>query len=200
MKRRLWLAGLILLLAVPLVLVVQEFVRDVLLVEVLRTLWIARILFESLPQLIVWGFLLLIVLLIAVKRLLLGMRFVQEAPGAEAASQGQVQHLTKRIRRASESAYSAWSLSRILGKLIVEVLAYRQAASSDLIKQRMRTRTLDVPAEIQSYLQGGLGSGFLDAIDLFSRLRQRLFASPEAFRRPSSLERIVQFLEEQLEG
>ena len=199
MRKRLWLLGVVLLLAVPLVLIVQDFARDVLLVEFLRILWVMRVLFESLPQVIVWSFLLLLVLLVAVKSLFIGPRSAQEVPDAVAEPQGRVQLLAKQIRHASESEYSAWNLARSLGKLIVEVLAYRQGTTTKEIKRRMRGGTLDTPLEIQTYLWTGLVFRSFTYTGFFSRLRWRLSASSEASSVAPSLESVVQFLEDQLE-
>jgi hypothetical protein len=69
-RQRLLLIGLVLLLAIPLVLLLRDFTRDVLLAEVLFFVWTLRVILGSLPQLPIWLLFVILVFFIAAATLL----------------------------------------------------------------------------------------------------------------------------------
>lgn len=199
MTKRLWLLVLVVLLAVPLVFLLRDYVRDVLLVELLRILWVGQIIFESLPQPVVWGLFVVIVLLVAFRSLVVIQRFVPGEPDVPAEHAGQVRALAARIRHAKHGRYYSWHLARHLAKLIVEVLAYHQGLPTAQIRWRVRSGTLDAPEEIRAYLEIGRQIAPRSPVGCLPRLRHAL--AGEAGEAPTgpSLETVVQFLEDQLE-
>jgi hypothetical protein len=103
--------------------------------------------------------------------------------------------LLRWVRREPESVYFRQRLARRLAKLATELQAYRQERVSERFDRRLDD--LDAPPDIRAYLQagmtfsrsGGFGSRFL------RWLRPR--RSPPFL--DSDLERVVRFLEDQLE-
>lgn len=199
MTRRLWLIGLVLLLAIPLVLLLREFTQDVLLIELLRVVWAARILLASLPQLPLWLFFVLIALLVAVRSLLRGGRPQPVAPEAEAEYQGRIFDLARRLRRIEEGDYFRWHFSRYLGTLTIDVLAHQQRITPEEIRQRLRTERLDAPPEIQAYLRQGLIPIHTLSVNPLSKLRRLLSPGVQAAPLDEDVETVIRFLEDQLE-
>jgi hypothetical protein len=111
---------------------------------------------------------------------------------------GQVLVLTRRIQKASKGDYFRWSLARYLGDLVCEVMAQRERATPEQLKRRLRAGRLDLPPGVRDYLEFGRVPLFATSAGLLSRLRARLGtgAQPPAF--DPTLERVVEFLEEQL--
>ena len=199
MTRRLWLIGLVLLLAIPLVLILRDFTQDVLLIELLRVVWAVHLLLASLPQLPLWLFFVLIVLLIAVRSLIRGRRPQPEAPEADAEFQGRVSDLARQLYRVAEGEYFRWTFSRYLGTLAVDVLAHQQRITPEEITQRLRTERLHAPPEIEAYLRHGLVPMPTLSVSPLARLRQLLSPGAQAALLDRDVETVIRFLEDQLE-
>jgi hypothetical protein len=198
-KRNLLPLAIVLLLTIPLALVLHDFARDVLLIELTRMVWEARMLFESLPQLPIWGLLLVSLVVMAVKSLGSHSKSQQTSAPQGAEHRGQVHLLARWIERTSQGEYFKWSLSQRLGGLTWEVMAYREHTTPEELKRRAHTGGLDLPPPIQTYLQSAAPSSFATPAGFLSRIRQRfgLHASSSSF--DPALEQVVDFLEQQLE-
>jgi hypothetical protein len=155
------------------------------------------------PQPLLWSLFLAVVLLIAVKSL--ARRKEQAAQGRrklEVIYPGRVRALLRWIQNANEGIYFKQRLAQHLGKLTVEARAYRERFAPGSIKQRLDR--LDAPPEIRAYLQAGLVPFAQPSTGPLSFLR-RLFKrwlQPSTPVSPLDLdpERVVQFLEHQLEA
>ena len=203
MRKRLLFFGLVLLLAIPLALLLQGWTREVLVVELWRVVWVMRILLLSVPQTLLWILLLIAVLLIAVRSLVLRPEPRDATAQEEAERPGQVRILAKSIERTAEGEYFRWSLAQHVGELILDVLAYGERTTSERMKQRLRTGHLTLPPELETYLlllsSSGLRPAFSRPVSLFSRLKRLLQASRQPSGLDPALERVIQFLEDQLE-
>ena len=200
MRKRLFLSiVLILLLTVPLALLLRDFARDVFLVELWRVFWGARILFESLPQLPIWGLLLVALLVIALRSLVRRKGMRREEAEDEVEYQGQVRVLTRWIQRALEGEYFRWSLAQHLGGLTWEVMAHQERITPDQVKQRLRAGRLDLPPVIQAYLQSARSPSSTTPAGLLSRIRDRFGSSAQPPSLDPALEGVVRFLEDQLQ-
>lgn len=198
-ERRLLFIGIILLLAIPLAVLLRDFVRDVFLVEVLRMFWGARMLYESLPQLPLWILLLVILVVIAVRSLGRRKRASQKRIEKKVENQGQVQVLARWIERTTKGEYFRWSLAQHLGGLTWEVMAHREHTTPAQLKQGMRSGRLDLPPVIQAYLQSARLPEHSIMTGLISRIRGRLGIATSAPSFDPALEKVVQFLEDQME-
>ena len=199
MRKRLLLAGFVLLVAIPLVFLLRDFARDVLLAEVLRLIWTARILFDSLPEVLVWGVFLLMVLNVAARSLMARKRPVRREQVPVAEPVGQVQLLAMRIRSSARSEYYSWNLARYLGKLVAAVLAYDQGTTPDRTAWQVRSGRFEAPAEVHGYLQRARTTESSEPTGILAKLRQSFSLDPQPRRVDPPLERVVQFLEEKLE-
>lgn len=199
MKPRLWLIGIVLLLAIPLGFLLRDFVRDVLLVELLRTFWTIRLLFDSVPQVAVWTVFLVIMLVLTLRSLVIRRRTQQQPFGPFLASVGQVQFLAMRIRSSAQSEYQSWNLARQLAKLATDVLAYSQATTTDRAAWQIRSGSLTAPEEVRVYLQRARAPRYFEPVGILSRLRRRFLPHLEPLRSDPPFEAVVGFLEQKLE-
>jgi hypothetical protein len=199
MRQRLLLVGIVLLLALPLVLLLRDFAREVLLVELMRIFWGARILFESLPQLPLWVLVLLAVLVIAASSLRGARLPMGGAVGRPVPPGGRVRTLARWIERASEGEYFRWKLARYLGDLTWQVMAHRERTTPQDLKQRLNAGGLDLPPAVETYLQAARVPSFGPGAGSLVRLWQRLRRGRSSFPPDPTLESVIQFLEDQLE-
>jgi hypothetical protein len=199
-RQRLLLIGLILLLAVPLVLLLQDFTREVLLAEVLFFIWTLRVILGSLPQLPIWLLFVILVFFIAAATLLGPRKPEPEAPRIGEPCPGQVGFLATRLRRVAKGEYFRWDLARYVSGLVLDVLAYRQRTTVARLRHRLRAGDLDVPPDIEAYLRTGQSPIYTLSASLASRVK-RLFL-PETWT-PSierDIEQAIHFMEDQLEA
>ncbi len=203
MRKRLLLIGLVVLLAVPLALILRDFAREMVVMPFLYTIWLGRLVIQSIPQSLIWALFCMLAMLITLRSLAGRERPLQQAPGVEMGYPGQVRTWARRIYLAARGDYSGWRLAQYLERLILEVLAYRERLSTDQVKRRLALpgEELDVPPEVQAYLQTRPmppSSGPVGPFPLSKLLyRLRLHAKPSSL--DADLERVIEFLEGQLE-
>ncbi|MBN1955153.1 MAG: hypothetical protein JW900_08905 [Anaerolineae bacterium] len=189
---------LIALLALPLALVLRDL-SQVILTELLRMIWVTRQQLDSLPQDTLWGLLLVAVLLVAVGSLFGQTRAHGAADGRPMLARGQVEELSRWIRRAAEGRYSRWTLNRYVSNLVWEVMAYRQHSTPQGLKRRFRAGEIQVPSLIAEYFESDSLLRPAESAGFWARLLRRSRAHAVPDRARPTLEDVVRFLEEQLE-
>jgi hypothetical protein len=201
MRRRLLFFGLVLLLAVPLVLLFQGVTREVLVLQLWRFIQAVRILVAGVPQAPVWILFVGVVLFIAMRSLFRPLETQGKGPEEEVEYPGQVRILAASIERTAQGEYFRWTLARQVGELILGVLAYEERTTPEQMRQALRTDGLSLPPAIQTYLQVGFRPAFSRPTNLLSRLKRWLLSSIRGvpLSIDPSLERVIQFLEDQLE-
>jgi hypothetical protein len=112
---------------------------------------------------------------------------------------GRVHSLKQAIYSTSQGDYFKWRLAQYLLNLSIEALAHRERTTPERIKQRLMSRTLEAPSEIEAYLLTGLTPIFTKHTNLIERIKQTLGLTPRISPLDLDPERVVQFLEEQLE-
>jgi hypothetical protein len=199
MKRRWWLLILIvLLLATPLVLLLRDFTREVLLVELLRLYWALRVFYESLPQVPLWVGFVAIVFIVATRSLLARPQSGWSEPELEIQRQGRVYALSRRIRRSEKGEYFRWRLAHDLRDLTLKVLAHQYRTTPEEIRRDFDTGKLDVPPEVRATMRSGLTPLYSLSDSLFAKFKHRLSSSITPAALDPELEQVVSFLEARL--
>jgi hypothetical protein len=194
-KRRLLPLALIFIVAGLLTLVLQDYTRQ-LIMPFLFTVWIGQILLATIPQAIVWGIFIALALLVAARTLLIRRPSPSSAVRSQPPPEGRIEHWAGLIERSKQEAYYRWQLAQPLQALMVDVLAHRQRSTPRQIKDQLAANRLDLPPEIQAYLQASKTS-FSHLLTDRSRFRPGSGSTPT----PLDLapEKIIQFLEDQLD-
>jgi hypothetical protein len=198
-KRIPWPLLLVLLLAIPLTLLLQDFVREELAVELLRLFWAVRLLYQSLPQLPIWIAFLAFALIAAAGSLLRRGAPSREVARPRPEPRGRVRVLIRWIRRASEGEYFHWRLAQHLGAITRQVLAYQEHVDLQELEARLGAGDLDLPPMVLDYIQARHETWVPTPLGLLSRLRQRLRLGAGPQPPDPALESVVAFLEEQME-
>ncbi len=206
MKRRLLFIGLLLLLAAVLSVVFHATLRRVLVLPLLYLAWVVNLVLALVPQVVFWLIFLLAVLVIIIRSLigmLLSVRslFLSRRRGkALPEPPGRVETWLRWIglaRQRHSSSYFKWRLGQLLGELAVEVLAGREQLSVQQVRERLEAGKLDLPPELREYFAACL---LLRSFDHFANLRDRLRADKAADPLDVEPERIVDFLEKQMQA
>jgi hypothetical protein len=203
MRRGLLLLLIVAVLVLPIALALRDFSR-VMLIELMRLIWLVRQQLQALPQMTVWGLLLVVVLVAAVGSLFGWSQTPSGIDRGFARVPGQVWELNRWIRHAAEGRYFRWTLNRHMTNLIWEVLAYRERTTPRRLKQRVRAGEIELPPAILAFVESSGPLRPAAPRSLWSLLRRRWpKAAPHSEakwpRARPALDEVVRFLEEQLE-
>jgi len=188
-----------LLLTILLVIVFRDAVREIVVEPLWDIIVVGRLFLGYLPQGVFWTLFLLAVLYLAAKSLAGRGRPPRSRP-TEVQHPGQVGTWARRIHLVTRGDYSRWYFLQHLGKLVVSVLADQERLEAREIRRRLKAGELDVPPEVQDCVQAEMAAGVSRRFsDVILRLWQRVKTRPRRASFDSDLERIVQFLEHQLE-
>lgn len=200
MRKGVLLLLIVALLALPLALALRDLSRSIL-TELMQWVWVVRVQLAGLPQTTVWGLLMAVALVAAFGSLVGWSRTPLGRDRESSPLPGQVQQLSRWIRRAAEGRYFGWTLNRYLTDLIWEVLAYRERTTPRRCRQRVRAGETELPPHILDFVESNSRLRPASARSLWHLLRHRAAASPATGRpraRPA-MEDVIRFLEEQME-
>ena len=190
MNRNLFIIGLGVALVLMAILL-KEFVRDVIIIPLFRLIRFV----DDLPQDILWFFSIGVMVFFAYKSLIHWRlpRFKDRTRKIERT--GQIDAVAGLIKRSQKGGYYREHLAQYLCDLILETLAYRERVTTDIIKERLNSGTMDVPHDILSYLKAGTHEVH------FARKRKGILLQTDTYGSIPDLdpERIVTFLENHLE-
>lgn len=192
MRARLVRLALLLLLAALLTPFLKDFIRDVLLLPLLYVAWLARIVFDTIPQIAIWIVFLVVGLLVALRSLSGGRAGRLDTRETPVRVVGRIESWARLVDQAEQEHYARWRLARELRKLALAVLAGEKQLSQEQIMQDLKDNRLGLPPEIRAYLQASMTS--------FSYFSPTRFWFWKETPRSSALdldpEQVLQFLEE----
>ncbi|HWQ12370.1 MAG TPA: hypothetical protein VNL77_06195 [Roseiflexaceae bacterium] len=147
--------GLGLLLAVLIAAAVRGAVRDAVVAPLLLLLWGASLLLGSLPQALLWGLLVLLAAVLAV-RSLSGLRVPALRRRTVPGPAGRTAAWLRLVQLTGRDEYARWRLAQRLAQLAVELLAEREGLPPQQARRRLEDPSLDAPPAVRAYLRAGL--------------------------------------------
>lgn len=189
-------AGL-LLLAGLLTLVAGEFVRERLIRPLLVLFQLIGIYLQAVPQLGIWFFLLLLLVLISIYSLR-GLRRTAKRPKEEPKEEeppppGPVGDLAKRIELGAEGEYFKWRVRRELRDFLVELLAWRRGISQEEARKLVRSGAWTDDPRIREFFRREIEQRYTLLVQLRELLSSLLGRRDEGFER--ELAAAVDYLE-----
>jgi hypothetical protein len=172
MSKRLPAIGLALLLIGLLALIINGTIGEMVVVPLLFLWWAAQVLYESIPQALLWGvFVLIATLLVAKSFPRNSAALPPTAP--QTVAQGRVADWSRWLRNARRDEHSRWRLAQRLSQLAIETLAFREQCPPQEISQRLEQGSLDIPPQLGAYVHAGSLPYWPKP-----RLRRRFFGQP----------------------
>jgi len=154
MRERLVALGLALLLAGLVAMIVTGAIDDVVIVPLLFLWWAARVLYESLPQALLWGVFVAIAVLLLAKSL-----SWNDAPSPAVepglTSVGRVSDWSRFLRESRRDEHARWRMAQRLSQLAVAMLAFREQCPAHEISRRLDNGSLDIAPQLRAYLRAG---------------------------------------------
>ena len=194
MTRGRWLTlGGVLVIALILAFPLQDVIRKTVIVPLAYLWWVLGVLYHSIPQVVVW------ILLIVIIALMLTGSFVEgrkrkppEEPRIKPSS-GQVEGLAVNLVKMRKGTYYKWQVANRLGRLARDFLIQRgeRAGTRDL--SPLSGHAWQPSAPIDAYLDTGLRGSFADYPNRFWRFRP-----PEPTPLDIDVVEVVEFLEAQI--
>ncbi|HJZ48384.1 MAG TPA: hypothetical protein VKE41_14505 [Roseiflexaceae bacterium] len=201
MRQHLPIIGLA-LLAWLLFLIASGTIGEVVVVPLLLLWWVARVLYASVPQALLWGVFVAIAVLLLAKSLAWRNAPLSIA-GSNAVAHGRVANWSTWLRDSSRNDHARWRLAQRLSELAIELLAFREQCPPHEIQWRLEHGSLDVPPEMRAYLRIGR-SPYVprpkprrlehETIIIAKAVRDRVFRALQSRSRSSQLEYPVDVL------
>lgn len=193
-RRRVVLAGLF-LSAILLAFILRDVVRQLIVVPLAYLWWLLRLYYSMIPQYVLWGILVVVVVYSAMKSLLPEINYRRAFPSDSKPVQGQIELLVEWLNKSQRGgSYYKWLVANRLGKDVREVLAQRDGHAVSKKFGRLEGRGWNPPQKIRDYLETGLNGSFADYP------RPRLpWQTPKPTPLDADPRQIVEYLENEME-
>ena len=183
------------------------FVRDFVAPWVLATIWRAYLMGDSIPQVMIWAIFVAAIPILAIFVLIQGKsKLVKDDLISKQVNSGLVVKWSKLIQRSGSGDYFKRRFVRELSDLTIATIRYRERLSEDEVKKALRSGQLPLEPGIYEYLAQGWRREYFPPADRNKRpglLRGLLNKSPsadvDARWKDPNMEKVVEFLEEELE-
>ena len=177
-------------------LLMVDQVRSLILLPFLYVIWIARIVYESLPQIFWWMVALFILTIIASRSLIRKRSPKFEAGTGKRPRASRVDAWINIMENASKGGYFKWYQAYEISQLLIKVVSSQEDLENDLQNGGLVRYQDQLPPEILEYLEVGL-----DAQKSFNYTEPglRIFsrqAGPQLKQEP---DRLIEFMEEHLD-
>jgi len=193
-RRRLVIIGVIVsaaLLAFPL----RGVVHQLLVIPLAYLLYALQLLYLSLPQVLWWIGVVLIVLFVLGKSLLPDVKFARKIIPLVKREQGNVESLAATIQKSDKGIYFKWLVANRLGRLAYQFLLQREHGKPRSVFAPLTAEGWDSEPAVQQYLEKGLHGSFAD----FPNSNWNYFVPPKKTALDHDAAKVVEFLESKME-
>jgi hypothetical protein len=188
------LAGLLLMGCLAFFL--QDVVRQVIIIPVAYLWWVLRIVYATIPQVLLWLILLVILTFSIIASLLKRYSSGRKYELLSKPAMGAVESLAGWISNSSRQGnYYRWLVANRLGKLALAMAIRIENRQPPARLEQPKTLETGTPAGIQRYLKAGLEESFVDY-----PLPRLPFLRRQATPFDQEIDEVVQFLETQMEA
>ena len=191
MRERFLPAVLLIGVVVGLTLILRDLLDERLITPLFYLAWVSGLILLSVPQSIIWGLFLIVALMIAARSLLRRRSRSKPTPPPRRIETGRIEPWLKLIRQAEQEPYYRWQLAQRLRNITLDALAHEMRLPLKQIRRKLTQDELDLPPDIQRYLQASRTS-----FGHFTPKRRLFSSQPDPSPLDLPPEKIAQFLEE----
>ncbi len=160
LKTILIFAAVLLVLAIPLMFLLEDFVRDAILLPIAYMTWLLGIILAALPQRYFLAGIVALGVYIAVRSLRRNHKDQRAGGPHTFYARGNLTLWADRLSLMARGAYSKQRFRYHLGRLALNVLAHEYRISSIELAKRIRNGQFEVPEDIQPYIQSAVNSRY----------------------------------------
>lgn len=146
-------------ITVPAVLLVDDFVHDVIMVPIAYYLWLGSIIIKALPQNCFVTSLIILCLAIAIPSLRKSRHTIWSAQMPSETVDGQVALWEQRLRYLAAGSYSDNRFAYHIGHLVVQILAYEERLTTRTVISSLEAGEFNMSLDVRQYVLAGIGSG-----------------------------------------
>jgi hypothetical protein len=158
MNRRQQLAGLAIVAALMIALILRDVVEQVIIRPLIYLIWIVSVYYRYIPQPVLWIVLVLVLIYLSLGRLAGRLEPPAHQPNKSVFVRGAVDELALRIERKEGGIYFKWQIARTLGQIALEMQELRQHTRS----KKLQFNDLTARPQVRNYLDSGLNTSFSD--------------------------------------
>ncbi len=153
LKRILLMVAILLVLALPLMFMLEDFVRDAIVIPLAYQVWFLGVILNALPQAWLLAVVIALMLYLGAKSLQRDRSTAWRRQTRRHETEGSVSEWSKRLQLVTRGAYSQQRFNHQLGQLMLRVLAHEQHLTMRETIRALEDGGLDVPPELEAYLK-----------------------------------------------
>jgi len=183
----------ILLIAILLAFPLRDSVYALVIVPVSYVLWVLRLVYHSVDQVLWWIVLLVAVLAIISRSLLPNVKLVERHTLKTKPVVGQVESLSLWMKKTERGTYFKWLVANRLGKIAHQILVQRMGGKPRSFFDPLTGPDWTPDPAVQSYLETGLHGSFADYPQ-----NKKYFSKPAITPMDHDMCEVVEYLESQV--
>jgi hypothetical protein len=163
-ERRKALIGLtivFLLFTIPVIILVDDFVQNVILVPIAYYIWLGNILLNALPQSYFLTFLIVISAIIAIPSLRRVRQSVWRADKSQDLVEGDVALWEERLSLLASGAYTEQRFAYHLGRMVLQLIAFEERLPIRTVIAQIEKGGFNMPDDVRHYVLTGVDMGSL---------------------------------------
>jgi hypothetical protein len=143
--------------------IAREFIRETVIVPLAYAWWAFTLIYRSLPQLLIWGLLVFFVFTSAFRNILLATSLKRKNKEEQFKPHlGEVERTSILLSKRDKGNYYKWQVANRLGNIARELIQQRKGLRQQKGILRITSGGLNLPDEIETYLETGLNGSFAD--------------------------------------
>lgn len=177
LKRILLMAGFIAALGLPLMFLMENFIRDAVVTPLAYTVWISGVVLDALPQSYLLAGIIAVAIYAAARSLRRQPPPLQGPKLAAAPPKGTATAWHRKLELSTKGGYSQRRIQQQIGLLIMQVIAHEQRLPVREVAQGIETGEIEIPADLNVYIEAATYRGFPRTPGLWARLKSFLLGT-----------------------
>ena len=192
----------VVLLAIPLMFLMENFVRDAIVTPLAYLAWLVGLLIDALPESYLLGLAVAVVVVIAVRSLLRDTPPPSFQNVRPTSTEGKATTWLHRLQMVTKGSYSRQRLEHHVGQLLLQIIAYENRVSTREAGRMVEADEVELSPALMAYLESALSRRLPKAPNLWERLKTFILgrSTPKstAHAMASELDPILLYLEREL--
>ena len=188
-KQILILTGILIALAIPLMFMLEDFVRDAIVVPLSYQAWLVSVVVGAMPHSYFLAAAIALIVYVALRSLHGKRADSQPSRAATRESEGHVKAWIERLELVNRGAYSKQRFDHHIGHFLLRLTAHEQRLSLRETIRRITAGDLDFPPELDPYLKQATRVGMSLKRDRLAWLIALLLGRP---RRQTNLHHVAE--------
>jgi hypothetical protein len=161
----------VVVLALPLMFLLENFVRDAIVTPAAYVVWLAGVIIGALPDTYLLGIAIILIVYIAVRSLLRERDEPDHQRIPHTPTEGSATTWLRKLQLVTKGTYSPQRLEHHIGQLVLRVVAYENRCSMREAGHLIESGQLDMPNELTPYIQAALSRRLPRTPTIWERLK-----------------------------